>query len=184
MTVIYVTAIIMLTAILFLRLLAYHFEKKSRSSKWIETYLRLRKHNPYYGYIYALANKDDKAVIANYRRAVKRPNLRKYYPLLTILFCFYFHSTKGVNEEIAKLSSDNNKKFFMQWLKIRQNNDEFNDSSLASDHKWMEYTIAALDYQEQGKCDSANKQLMKACNHSNGIIYYILEKERLTLKYS
>jgi len=55
MTLIYVTVLILLAVWLFLKVIANYFNKKSRSSKWIEMYLLLRRHNPLYGYIYALA---------------------------------------------------------------------------------------------------------------------------------
>ncbi len=177
MALIYVTGIILLAVFLFLKVISYYFDKKSRSSKWIEKYLLLRRHNPFYGYIYALANKDDKAVIANYRKAVKRPHLRKYYPLLTILFCFYFQSSKGVEDEIAKLNSHSNKSFFMQWLKISQTNSE--TSLIPTHNKWMEETLFALVERGRGQHDRANRHLLKARNHSAGIVYYILDKERI-----
>jgi len=97
--------------------------------------------------------------------------------LLTILFCFYFQSSKGVEDEIAKLNSDSNKCFFMQWLKISQTNLEA--SLTPTPNRWMEEALFALVERRRGRHDNANRHLLKARNHSAGIVYYILDKERM-----
>ncbi|TRZ38363.1 hypothetical protein CEQ21_23475 [Niallia circulans] len=177
MTGIYLAALLCLAFILSLFLLAYYTEKKSRNSKWIELYLRLRKHHPYYGYILALTRKNDKAVISNYRRLVKRPPYRRLYPELTILFCFYFDSTNGVEGEIEKIPCDKNKRFFRQWLKLNRKKESLVKEDVCSiDILWMQEVLYALADKQKGNNNQELYHWQKGLDQAKGIIYYTLEK--------
>lgn len=177
MTGIYLVVLSCLAFLLSLYLLAYYTERISRNSKWIGSYLRLRKHHPYYGYILALTNKNDKAVISNYKRLVNRPQYRKLYPVLTILFCFYFHSTNGVEGEIEKISCDNKKRFFRQWLKIGFKSESLVKEEVCSiDDLWMKEVLYALAVKQKGNDNQALYHWHKGLKQAKGIIYYTLEK--------
>ncbi|MCM3214426.1 hypothetical protein M3612_07885 [Niallia taxi] len=174
---IYLTALLCLGFLLSLYLLAYYTERKSRNSKWIELYLRLRRHNPYYGYILALTSKNDKAVISNYRRLVKLPLYRRLYPEVTILFCFYFNSTKGIEGEIEKITCENKQKFFRQVLKIGYKKEPLVKEELCSiDNLWMKEVLYALADKQKGDFHQELYHWNKGLNDANGIIYYTLEK--------
>ncbi len=174
---IYLTALLCLGFLLSLYLLAYYTERKSRNSKWIELYLRLRRHNPYYGYILALTSKNDKAVISNYRRLVKLPLYRRLYPEVTILFCFYFNSTHGIEGEIEKITCENKQKFFRQVLKIGYKKEPLVKEELCSiDNLWMKEVLYALADKQKGDYHQELYHWNKGLNDANGIIYYTLEK--------
>ena len=140
-------------------------------------FLKNRKH-PYYRFIYAISNKEDKQVILSYRKMVKQKKYHRFYPLITIIFSLYFNKTMALEEEVEKLSQPSVKKFYKAWILIEQNQLKEAENIADSMKKvWMKEALISEVKLKKGEIESAKRHAETALKHARGIQYYSLKKE-------
>ncbi|MFT8322477.1 MAG: hypothetical protein ABF649_16410, partial [Bacillus sp. (in: firmicutes)] len=62
----------------------------SKNDQAIDIFFRKRKSNPYYCFVYSIANCDDRGVIKSYRKLVTKKINKQFYPYLPLYFPFIF----------------------------------------------------------------------------------------------
>ena len=139
--------------------------------------LKNRKH-PYYRFIYAVSNKDDKQIILSYRKMVKQKKYQRLYPLITIIFSLYFNKTLGLAEEIEKLRQPTLKKYYKALLLIEENQlNEAKNIAETMNKTWMIEALLSEVRLKEGDQGQAKKHAKTALKHARGIQYYLLKKE-------
>lgn len=150
----------------------------TRNINKLEKLFKKNRKHPYYSFIYAISNKDDKKVITSYRKLIKQKKYQPQYALFTIIFSLYFGKTLGLKEEVEKIKHIERKAYYQTLIYIKENNlEEANRMMKAVKKKWMKEALLAEFTLKDGAVDIAKEHAKSALKHTKGIQYYALKKE-------
>lgn len=149
----------------------------TRNIKKMDKLFKKNKKHPYYSFIYGISNKDDKRVIASYRKLIKQKKYQSQYPLFTIIFSLYFDKTLGLKEEVEKIKQPESRDYYQTLVFIKDNNLEEAEKLVKTiKKKWMKEALLAEIALIKGEGEMAKKHAKSALKHTKGIQYYTLKK--------
>ncbi|WP_400247784.1 hypothetical protein AB3U99_11810 [Niallia sp. JL1B1071] len=149
----------------------------TRNINKLEKLFKKNRKHPYYSFVYAISNKDDRRVITSYRILIKQKKYQPQYALFTIIFSLYFNKTLGLKEEVEKIKQSERKAYYQTLIFIKENNlEEANRTIKAVKKKWMKEALLAEMALKNGEADIAKKHAKSALKHTKGIQYYTLKK--------
>ncbi|GKU82783.1 hypothetical protein [Niallia sp. NCCP-28] len=162
-------------AVLLVNMLIKHYFTKNMSA--IEKFLVKKQKNPYYRFLYGLANKDDKKVIHSYRKLVTQKKYQQHYPLLTVVFSFYFEQLDGLEGEIEKIKSQKLRTYYDLWLKIKRKKQVSNKEFSKVKTPWMKEALLGELKEATGQTEQAQIHRRNALKLAKGLIFYQLKKQ-------
>ncbi len=149
----------------------------TRNINKLEKLFKKNRKHPYYSFVYAISNKDDKRVITSYRKLIKQKKYQSQYALFTIIFSLYFDKTLYLGEEVEKIKKSEQKLYYRTLIFIKENKlAEANKSMKAIKKKWMKEALLAEIALKNGEEDIAKRHAKSALKHTKGIQYYTLLK--------
>lgn len=149
----------------------------TRNMIMLEKLFRKNRKHPYYSFVHALSNKDDKRVITSYRKLIKRKKYQSQFALFTILFSLYFGKTLGLREEAEKIKQLEIKSYYLALINIEES--QFTEAKkiiTTITKKWMKEALLAEIALKKGEDEVAKKHAKSALKHTKGIQYYVLKK--------
>ena len=151
---------------------------KTRNINKLEKFFIKHRKHPFYRFLYAVSNNDEKEMIESYRKMMKQKKFQRLYPLVTIIFSLSFHKTMGLYEEIENLKQSYLKKYYRALVLI-EDKQLIEASSIAKTIKrnWAREAIYSEINFREGKKEAAKRHAKKAMKHSRGLRYYLLKKE-------
>ncbi|PKG22392.1 14-3-3 family protein [Niallia nealsonii] len=161
-------------AVLLMNILIKHYLTKNMSR--IEKFLLKKQKNPYYRFLYGLANKDDKKVIHSYRKLVTQKKYQQHYPVLTVAFSLYFEQIDGLEDEIKKIKSQKLRTYYELWLKIKSKKKVSSKELSKVKIKWMKEALLAELEEINGQTEQAKIHRGNALKQAKGLAFYQLKK--------
>ena len=162
-------------AVLLINIFIKHYFTKNTAA--IEKFLKKKQKNPYYHFVYGLANQEDKKVIASYRKLVTQKKYKKHYPLLTVVFSFYFEQLHGLEKEIEKIRSQKLRLYYDLWLQIKRKKQISSKELSKLKTKWMKEALLAELEESNGRTEQAKIHRENALKQAKGLSFYQLKKQ-------
>ena len=161
--------------VLLIHTLMKHYFTKNMES--MEKFLQKKQKNPYYRFLYGMANKDDQKVIHAYRKLVTQKKFERHYPLLTVVFSFYFDQFAGMEKEIRKIKSKKLQTYYGLWLKTKTNQNVTSKELAKVKAKWMKEDLLAELAEINGQEAQAKIHRENALKLAKGLTFYQLKKQ-------
>lgn len=166
--------------LIFSLLYGYLFMQNNREkdSRKVEKRLKNNRKHPYYGFILAMSNRNDRQVILTYRKMIKNKKYLRFYPQITILFSLYFDQALGLEDEIKKLKRPAWRAYYKTIILLKQNELNQAEEVLKTIKvSWMKEALLCEWKLKIGDRNQAQKHANLALKHARGIILYQLKKE-------